>query len=76
MFRCLKPGCPVGCGTRRIPSCTDRMLGRAFSLILAAVLLVSLGIGFRNLHEAVRLTAISESSPLASPEMIELMSEA
>ena len=75
MFRCLKPGCPVDCGTRKHPGCVDRMLCRALFLVLAA-LVVSFAIGFKRLSEFVRSTSVSKSSPFGAPEMIHLMSEA
>ena len=48
MFPCLKPGCPVDCGTRKHPGCTDQMLRSVLFLLLAAVLVVSLAEGFRS----------------------------
>jgi hypothetical protein len=52
MFRCLNPGCPLDCGTRRTPGCADRLLLRALALLLVTVLLGSLWMGFHALREA------------------------
>ncbi len=76
MFRCLKPVCPLERGTRKHPGCASRMLCRALFLALAAVLVLSLAIGFRCLNEAVRSTSKSESAPFACPEAVHLVSEA
>lgn len=76
MTRCLTPGCPVDRGTRSHPGCAGRLLSRALFLVLVAVLLVSLGIGFRSLNETGHSTPISESAPLTGPEAIDLVSQA
>ena len=49
MFWCLKSGCPFECGTRRNPDCAYRILSRALSLFLVAVLVSSLWVGFKYL---------------------------
>jgi hypothetical protein len=49
MFWCLKSGCPFECGTRRNPDCAYRILSRALSLFLVAVLVGSLWVGFKSL---------------------------
>ncbi len=77
MFRCMKPGCPVDCGTRRHPGCADRMLCRALFLALAAVLVFSLSIGLRDLNASDRSSSvIGEPPPVACTEMVQLVSEA
>jgi hypothetical protein len=53
-FQCLKPGCPVDCGTRRDPGCGERALGRALFFMLIAVLLLSVVVGFWDLNTAPR----------------------
>lgn len=50
MFRCLKPGCPVRCGSFRTPSCVERLLFWTLLLVLSAGLVVSLGMGVRWLR--------------------------
>ena len=76
MFLCLKPGCPIECGTRRHPGCVDRILRHTLLLLLAAVLAVSLASGVRDLHTAVRSQSlIGEPPPIASTEMVQLVSE-
>jgi len=68
MFRCLRPGCPVHCGTRRRPGCADRMLFRALFLALAAALVFSLAIGIRDLKRAPQSMPVAE---LAAPAPIQ-----
>ena len=72
MFRCLNPGCPVECGTRRRPNCAERMLCRALFLLLAGVLTVSLAVGFFSLRAAFR-SASRDTPPLARPQAVELV---
>lgn len=76
MLRCMKPGCPRECGTRMRPGCADRMLCHVLFLALSVVLAVSLAIGVARLREAARLTPVSETAPLARPQVVELVSEA
>lgn len=77
MFRCLKPGCPIHCGTHRRPACAERVVCRALFLVLAGVLLMSLGIGLRSLNAAAARSASgAESPPLAGSEEIHLLCEA
>jgi hypothetical protein len=76
MLRCLKPGCPTGCGTRRMPSCADRVLCHRLLFLLTAAFLVSLGMGLMWLNEAARDSGrVPESPPVATPETLELVSE-
>lgn len=74
MLRCLRPGCPTCCGTRRKPSCADRMLCYALLFLLTAVLLMSLVVGLSSLGEAaVDSRRASESTPVAVSKTFELM---
>lgn len=74
MFGCLRPGCPVHCGTRRRPGCIDRMLFRALFLMLAGVLIVSLVAGLRHLRTAS--AGMAEPAPLASAHVVQLVGQA
>lgn len=75
-LNCLKPGCPIECGTRRRPACADRMLCRALFLLLAAVLLFSLVMGFRDLTTTARShSVVPEPPPVAAAKIIQLVSE-
>lgn len=38
MRRCLRPGCPTQCGTRRTPSCATHMVYYALLIILTSML--------------------------------------
>lgn len=53
MLRCLRPGCPTRCGTRRKPSCTDRLLHHGLLTLLAVAFLTSLAVGLMSLTKAV-----------------------
>lgn len=76
MFRCLRPGCPTDCGTRRKPSCADRVLWYAVMSLLAAALLVSLGMGMRWLSQEARDSGRAlEAAPIAVSETLELAGE-
>ena len=75
-FRCLKPGCPVDCGTCRRLACSDRMICRALFLTLVLVIVLSLAIGFIRLSEAAPSRSISESTPVARAELVQLVGDA
>jgi hypothetical protein len=42
MLRCLKDGCPWKCGTRRNPTCGERMMTYGLGVALFLTLLVTL----------------------------------
>lgn len=74
MLRCLRPGCPTCCGTRRKPSCADRMLSCALLFLLTVALLISLAVGLTSLGEAALDSRHeSESTPVAVPKTFELI---
>lgn len=75
-FGCLKPGCPVERGARRRPACSDRMICRALFLMLMLVLVLSLAIGFIRLSKAAPSRSISESTPVARAELVQLVGDA
>ena len=52
MLRCMRPGCPTACGTRRKPSCVDRMLHHGLLSLLTAAFLISLAAGVISLSRA------------------------
>ena len=76
MFRRLKPGCPLACGTCRRPGCADQLLSRALLLLLVVVLVVSLWMGLNSLSESACSSSITEASPFARPETVQLTSQA
>jgi len=74
MLRCLRSGCPTRCGTRRKPSCADRLLHYALLSLLTAVLLLSLAVGLSSLGDAAAESRrASESTPVAVSKTFELM---
>lgn len=76
MFRCMKPGCPDACGTRRQPSCVDRLLQRGLLAILAAAFLLSLAAGLLSLNRAEGFSRRApEAMPVAPAEALELVRE-
>jgi hypothetical protein len=76
ILKCLKQGCLVECGTRRHPSCADRMAFRILFVAFAAVLLLSMSIGVRDLNTTTRLeSVIAEPPPVARGEAVQLVSE-
>ncbi|GEM_PF-3659580 len=76
MLRCLRPGCPTNCGTRRKPSCADRVLQYALLSLLALAFLISMMMGLISLWEAASDSGwVSEAAPVAAAETLELMSE-
>lgn len=75
MQRCLTPGCPVACGSRRRPSCADLMLVRVLAFLLVSVLAVSLWMGFRSIRSTIGSTSLTESAPVAGAEVGELLGE-
>lgn len=77
MLRCMRPGCPTACGTRRKPSCVDRMLHYGLLVLLTAAFLISLGIGVISLGRVADQSGrVRESTPIAAPKVFELSSEA
>jgi len=62
MFRHLKSRRPVDRGTRNRPGLTNQRLGRTIYLVLAAVLVLSLAIGFRGLNQSVLPASVLEPS--------------
>lgn len=77
MLRCLMSGCPSACGTRRKPSCVERVLRNALLGLFAAVLLASLVVGVTSLGEAALESGLaSEAAPVAVSELPELMGQA
>ncbi len=77
MLRCLRSGCPTRCGTRRKPSCADRMLHFALLSLLTLAFLISLAMGLISLHRAAgRSGRVPESAPVAAAETLELVGEA
>lgn len=73
MFRCLRPGCPIYCGTRSRPSCRDRGLSLALLLLLALVLIASLRVGVKSLYRGAHGSGIvSEPVPVPPPHVAEL----
>jgi len=76
MLRCLTPGCPSGCGTRRTPSCAERVLRNTLLVFFGAVLIVSLVLGLASLGEATLDSGrASETAPVAVSEMPELVGQ-
>lgn len=74
MFRCMKPGCPVLCGTRTRPSCMDRLWHRAALLLLTSAFLVSAAMGAHWFHRRAELRP-AEPAPVAAPQKPELVSK-
>lgn len=72
MFRCMKPGCPVLCGTRTRPSCMDRLWHRAELLLLTAAFLVSAAMGAHWFHRRAALD-LAEPAPVPAPQKPELV---
>ena len=76
MLRCVRPGCPTACGTRRKPSCVDRMLHYGLLALLTVAFIISLAIGLMSLSKAEdHSRRVPESLPIAPAETLELMSE-
>lgn len=76
MLRCMRPGCPTDCGTRRKPSCVDRMFYYGLSALLTVAFLISLSVGLISLGKASgKSRRVPEPTPIAPTEMLELMSE-
>ncbi|MCC6858323.1 MAG: hypothetical protein IT158_07175 [Bryobacterales bacterium] len=63
MLRCVKPGCPAACGTRRDPSCRERLLYCLVLAALAIVLLASFAAGVRRLAKRGDLHAYAFRPP-------------
>lgn len=77
MFRCLRPGCPTGCGTRSRPSCRDKSLSLALMLLLALVLFASLRAGVKSLDSgASNSGVVAEPVPVPASQVAELASQA
>lgn len=66
MFRCLRPGCPTHCGTRRRPSCADRLLRYALLSLLTLSFLISLAMGLISLIRAAGdVGRVSDTPPVS-----------
>ena len=57
MRRCRKTGCPTLCGTRRKPSCADRMVYYALLVLFFCTVLVSTMSGISSVTKQVGITA-------------------
>jgi hypothetical protein len=76
ILKCLKQSCPLECGTRRHPGCADRMAFRILFVAFAAVLILSVLIGVRDLNTRTRSeSVIAEPPPVARAETVQLVSE-
>jgi hypothetical protein len=62
MFRRLKPRHPADRGTRAHAGLTNQMLGRTIYLVLAAVLVFSLAIGFSGLRAVHPASVLNPAS--------------
>jgi hypothetical protein len=51
MLRCLKDGCPWKCGTRRNPTCGERIMTTGLALALLLTLVVTLIWGVMDMRE-------------------------
>lgn len=54
MRRCRKTGCPTLCGTRRKPSCADRMVYYALLVLFFCTVLVSTVSGISSVKNQVQ----------------------
>lgn len=76
MLRCMRPGCPTDCGTRRKPGCVDRMLHHGLLALLMVAFLISLAAGLISIGRVNdHSRRVPESTPIARAETLELMSE-
>ena len=68
MFRHLNSRRPADRVPRNRPGLTNQRLGRTIYLVLAAVLVLSLAIGFRGLNQSVLPASVLEPSTFGLQE--------
>lgn len=76
MRRCLKPGCPALCGTRRKPRCADRLLYYVLLVFLMCTVLASTVSGLGSAAKRSRTpAAVTERPPAVTARILDITHE-